>query len=625
MKKRTARRLAAATAFALPGAAGVMAATQPNPVILTPASNSSVSGRNVVALARFNAPRPVAMARLLVDGQVAGERKFSPAVGTGSVTFGWDSNTAGSGAHKIVIQLFDKSSRMIGQSGVPVNVGDDVVGDTTPPQIAIVEPANGAEVEGVIDVKILATDNSGQNPYVSLFVDKDLRSVTNSAPYSFPIDTTNHPNGKLTLEAYAYDAVDNKGIANTVTLNINNPGGATALDEEINTPTPTPVVEPIPTTAAPVVASVDAPLPVKPTAPAKPVRMAAEVQKPVIVSPKPTPIVPKKKPTVPMKPATPPEEQKTIAAPKAEKKVAPAPKPVIREIAPSPAKPLMVPPAKPIVIPKQRSTAAPQPDKPVRMARADIAAPKPVVTPAPIVESDVFVPAAPKPVLMVKAPAQVARPEVKPTFTTEPVVHVPNVATRQSAPVKAVRPAKSETVLDPVFVQELPVDRVKNGNIIHAARPGETATKIARRYGVPARKLASANHIKPKARLEVGRPVVVPTPVRIAMNGIPVQFDVAPRVEDGMTLVPIRHLYERSGGSLTWNPKTRMVHATGARADISLRIGADFAMVNGKAVKLDAPIRIENGRTLVPTRFLAEALDMKAEYDLRSGSINLTR
>lgn len=397
------------------------------------------------------------------------------------------------------------------------------------------------------------------------------------------------------------------------------------MDEEINTPTPAPVVEPIPTTAAPVVAALEAPHPVKPTSPAKPVRMAAEVQKPVIVSPKPAPNAPKQRPTVPMKPAIPPEEQKTIVAPKAEKKVAPAPKPVIRETAPVPARPLMAPPTKPIVIPKQRSSAVPQPDKPVRMARADVTVPKPVVTPVPIVESNVVVPAAPKPVLVAKAEMPIVRPEVKPTFTTEPVVYVPSVASRQSAPVKMVRMAKSDTVLDPVFVQELPVDRVKNGNIIHAARPGETPAKIARRYGVPARKLASANHIKPKARLEVGRPVVVPTPVRIAMNGIPVEFDVAPRVEDGMTLVPIRHLYERSGGSLTWNPKTRMVHATGARADISLRIGADFAMVNGKAVKLDAPIRIENGRTLVPTRFLAEALDMKAEYDLRSGSVNLTR
>lgn len=47
---------------------------------------------------------------------------------------------------------------------------------------------------------------------------------------------------------------------------------------------------------------------------------------------------------------------------------------------------------------------------------------------------------------------------------------------------------------------------------------------------------------------------------------------------------------------------------------IELPIKAEYAKVNGKDVPLDVPAQILNGRTMVPIRFIAEALGCEVEY-----------
>ena len=49
--------------------------------------------------------------------------------------------------------------------------------------------------------------------------------------------------------------------------------------------------------------------------------------------------------------------------------------------------------------------------------------------------------------------------------------------------------------------------------------------------------------------------------------------------------------------------------------EIKLKIGSKIALVNGKVVELDVEPKIENGRTLVPIRFISEALGCKVDWD----------
>lgn len=56
---------------------------------------------------------------------------------------------------------------------------------------------------------------------------------------------------------------------------------------------------------------------------------------------------------------------------------------------------------------------------------------------------------------------------------------------------------------------------------------------------------------------------------------------------------------------------------------IQLTIGSQAAMVNGKQTKLDVPPMIMNGRTLVPIRFISEALGAEVAFDAATRTITI--
>ena len=87
-----------------------------------------------------------------------------------------------------------------------------------------------------------------------------------------------------------------------------------------------------------------------------------------------------------------------------------------------------------------------------------------------------------------------------------------------------------------------------------------------------------------------------------------IETDTPPTVVDGRTLVPVRAIFEAIGATVEWNNDTRT--ATGIRDDVTVVIQIDnaTAYVNGEARTLDVPAQIINGRTMVPARFISEAM-----------------
>lgn len=104
--------------------------------------------------------------------------------------------------------------------------------------------------------------------------------------------------------------------------------------------------------------------------------------------------------------------------------------------------------------------------------------------------------------------------------------------------------------------------------------------------------------------------------ISVIVNGEEVDFqDVEPVIEQGRTLVPVRALMEKLGAKVQWNEKTKEVTVKKDNLDILLKIGSKKAVVNGKEVTLDVPAKIENGRTLIPLRFVSEHLGYKVNFD----------
>lgn len=93
--------------------------------------------------------------------------------------------------------------------------------------------------------------------------------------------------------------------------------------------------------------------------------------------------------------------------------------------------------------------------------------------------------------------------------------------------------------------------------------------------------------------------------------------DVKPIIDNGRTLVPVRFISEAFGGNVTWDDTTRTVGIKTDDKEISMQLDSKSYTVNGEAKELDVPAQSINGRTLVPLRALVEALGKEVFWDDR--------
>ncbi|MBP2026785.1 hypothetical protein J2Z35_000576 [Acetoanaerobium pronyense] len=113
-------------------------------------------------------------------------------------------------------------------------------------------------------------------------------------------------------------------------------------------------------------------------------------------------------------------------------------------------------------------------------------------------------------------------------------------------------------------------------------------------------------------------------PITISLNGSIVPTDVAPSIENGRTLVPIAHIFGALGADVKWDGDRRTVLGTLGDTKIELAIDNQIALVNSRMVRLDVPARIQNSRTIVPLRFVAESLGATVEWDDPNRHISIT-
>ncbi|WP_421616974.1 copper amine oxidase N-terminal domain-containing protein [Brevibacillus sp. TJ4] len=95
---------------------------------------------------------------------------------------------------------------------------------------------------------------------------------------------------------------------------------------------------------------------------------------------------------------------------------------------------------------------------------------------------------------------------------------------------------------------------------------------------------------------------------------------------DGRTLVPLRAIFESLGARVEWDEATQTVTAYKDGNVIQLTIGSKIAYKNGERIVLDVPAQLLNGdTTLVPVRFVSEALGAKVQWDPYSRSVVITQ
>lgn len=98
---------------------------------------------------------------------------------------------------------------------------------------------------------------------------------------------------------------------------------------------------------------------------------------------------------------------------------------------------------------------------------------------------------------------------------------------------------------------------------------------------------------------------------------------VQPRVEQGVTLVPMRAIFETLGASVDYNSSNKQITAYKGDTKIQLTLNVRSAYVNGTKYTLDIPAKAINGNTLVPLRFVSEALGANVDYNSSTKKITI--
>ncbi len=95
------------------------------------------------------------------------------------------------------------------------------------------------------------------------------------------------------------------------------------------------------------------------------------------------------------------------------------------------------------------------------------------------------------------------------------------------------------------------------------------------------------------------------------INGVPQALDAAPINRNNRTMLPVRVLANAFGvanDGIKWDAATRTATLKNADVTITVTIDKPSMTVNGETVALDSPAIIENNRTYLPVRAIANAL-----------------
>lgn len=114
---------------------------------------------------------------------------------------------------------------------------------------------------------------------------------------------------------------------------------------------------------------------------------------------------------------------------------------------------------------------------------------------------------------------------------------------------------------------------------------------------------------------------------RAVINGNNTMIDsqpgVVPFIDNDITLVPLRFISEALGYTVTYDEENKGVTLVKDDTTVKLTIGSDVYTVNGKEDKFEARVRLMYDRTFVPLRALSEIIGMDVEWD--NGTITITQ
>lgn len=177
----------------------------PAVTITSPISGVIVSGMVTITVESNDGTSEIASVALLVDGQLQSTINQPPF----DFDFTLDTSMVSSGLHTITVRAADGAGN---QAAASV----DVTVDNTAPIVAIISPASGAVVSGLITVSVQASDAISGMASVSLYVDGLLQATLTPPSFNFPLNTLQFASGNHTLTARGVDKCGNQSEASII-------------------------------------------------------------------------------------------------------------------------------------------------------------------------------------------------------------------------------------------------------------------------------------------------------------------------------------------------------------------------------------------------------------------------
>ena len=199
----------------------------PQVVIASPLSGASVSGNiTVTGTATAATGATIASVVLNIDGAQRGTTTSS------AFSFAFDTTTLLNGAHTIQVVATDDGARTGSQSITVTASNGNVIGFVGP-KVVIVDPTAAGAYAGSITVSANVTSDAGIG-YVVLRINGQQVANTSAAPFSWPVNTANYPDGHAVINITAVDLAGKRGYSE-ISISIDNAGQDEPLIEMAGT------------------------------------------------------------------------------------------------------------------------------------------------------------------------------------------------------------------------------------------------------------------------------------------------------------------------------------------------------------------------------------------------------
>lgn len=112
--------------------------------------------------------------------------------------------------------------------------------------------------------------------------------------------------------------------------------------------------------------------------------------------------------------------------------------------------------------------------------------------------------------------------------------------------------------------------------------------------------------------------------IKVIVDGRKVPTDVRPVFKQATVFVPLRGVLEELKAVITFDKKTGTITAKRKNSTVVLVVDSTKAKINGVTTFMPIPAFIKEGRTLVPLRFISQALGCRVKWEPQYMTVHIS-